>query len=425
MIEWLKKYLYFPLAWYFRFFASIKLRRWHPQIVVVTGSNGKTTLLHLLESQIGDKAKYSHHANSSYGVPFDILGLHRKSLRQSEWVSLFFKAPILAFSKTPKEKIYIVEADCDRPGEGKFLAEFLRPEVSLWVSTGKTHSANFDRLVSSEEFQTVEEAIAFEYGYFLEYSSKLSVIDGNSELQLQQKSRTNAEVLPVKESISDLYHVTKEGTTFDISGGKYIFPFLLPREVATAIVMCKETVDYLGLPFNPSFSKFTMPPGRGSVFAGIKQMTLIDSTYNANLGSIKAMLVMFSEIKEKKKWVVLGDMLELGKEEQEEHEKLAKILATMELERVILVGRLTAEYTYPSLRAKANQSLGVMSFVDQKQALSYLSKNIQGGETILFKASQSLVLEGLIEQLLQDKSTISKLPRRGKFWDGKRKQKGF
>src|SRR6202050_738801 len=120
MLEKFKKILYFPLASYFRFFAEIRLRRWHPKIVVVTGSSGKTRLLHLLESQIGNTAKYSHHANSSYGIPFDILDLHRKSLLPSEWISLVLKAPFACFKNPPKEKVYVVEADCDRPGEGKF-----------------------------------------------------------------------------------------------------------------------------------------------------------------------------------------------------------------------------------------------------------------------------------------------------------------
>ena len=50
MFGQLKKKLYFPVAGYFRFFAAIRLKRWNPRIIVVTGSNGKTTLLHLLMS---------------------------------------------------------------------------------------------------------------------------------------------------------------------------------------------------------------------------------------------------------------------------------------------------------------------------------------------------------------------------------------
>ena len=59
MIASLKKRLYFFVAGYFRFWARFVLERWQPRIVVVTGSNGKTTLLHLIESQLGEKAIFT------------------------------------------------------------------------------------------------------------------------------------------------------------------------------------------------------------------------------------------------------------------------------------------------------------------------------------------------------------------------------
>src|SRR3989344_6364633 len=123
MIHKFKQALYLHVASYFKFFAAIQLFFWKPRIIVITGSNSKTTLLHLLESQLGDKAKYSHHANSSFGIPFDILGLHRDTLTLWEWPSLFLLAPVKAFTQPPLTNLYIVEADCDRPGEGKFLSE--------------------------------------------------------------------------------------------------------------------------------------------------------------------------------------------------------------------------------------------------------------------------------------------------------------
>src|SRR5574342_513084 len=105
MVSKLKRALFFPVASYFRFFATIRLKRWNPRIVLVTGSSGKTTLLHMLEAQIGDKAKYSHHANSSFGIPFDILDLKRETLLKTEWLKLFFTAPFKIFTKLPKESL--------------------------------------------------------------------------------------------------------------------------------------------------------------------------------------------------------------------------------------------------------------------------------------------------------------------------------
>src|SRR3989344_2214781 len=155
MIKQIKSALYFPLAYYFRLFAWIQLSIWKPSIIVVTGSSGKTTLLNLIESQIQDKARYSHQANSSFGIPFDILGLKRKNLTLSEWPYLFLTAPFNAFQKPFKENLYIVEADVDRPNEGKFLANLLNPEATLWTGVGKTHAANFNQLLKNKNFSIV------------------------------------------------------------------------------------------------------------------------------------------------------------------------------------------------------------------------------------------------------------------------------
>src|SRR3989344_8801987 len=190
MIGTIKQALYFPVAYYFRFWAKIQLNLWKPRIIVITGSSGKTTLLHLIESQIGDKAKYSHHANSSYGIPFDILGLGRKDLTPDEWIFLFLFAPFKAFKAIPNEKIYIVEADCDRVGEGRFLASFLKPEITLWINSTLTHSSNFDYLVKNKCFPTVKETIAYEFGNFLKYTQKMAIVNGDSLLIQNQLRRT-------------------------------------------------------------------------------------------------------------------------------------------------------------------------------------------------------------------------------------------
>lgn len=421
MLEEFKKALYFPIASYFRFFAAIRLRKWNPTVIVVTGSNGKTTLLHLLEAQLKGKAKYSHHANSAYGIPFDILDLHRKTLRQSEWIGLFLKAPFQIAKPSPKEKIYVVEADADRPNEGKFLSELLDPTVTLWVSTSRTHSLNFDHLVADGTFKTVDEAIAYEYGHFVRNARKLAVVDGESHLERKQVHETKATVIAITKSVLHKYSVDGDGTTFKIKDKTIHFDALLPEEIYLSIAMCMETMEYLQMEFDTSFHSFAMPPGRGTLLKGIKETTIIDSTYNANLKSISVMVHLFQKFPAKKKWVVIGDMLELGKEEQSEHELLADLLKKSDLEQIVLVGKLVSKYTFEVLKDQKN----VHTFVHAKDALGFIEKNIAGGETILLKGSQSILLEGIVEHLLVRRSDAEKLPRQTAFWQMKRKRIGL
>ncbi|MEK7572989.1 MAG: cyanophycin synthetase [Patescibacteria group bacterium] len=420
MLTTLKKSLYFPLSYYFRFFAKIKLNSWKPYIIVVTGSSGKTSLLHLLESQIGDKAKYSHHANSTYGIPFDILGLKRKNLKLTEWAYLFLAAPFSIFKPVPKHTIYIVEADCDRPQEGRYLATLLKPEITLWTSSTKTHSMNFDQLVKNGRFENVEEAIAFEFGYFLEYSRELAVVNDDSPNIEKQLLRTKVRIIPI--SINDLtdYRVSIDQTILKIGNEEYRFDKLLPKEIYHSLQMCLEVLKYLKLPLDKSFKNFTLPPGRNSVFKGIKNTTIIDSAYNANLDSMTAVLNMFENIKAEKKWMVLGDMLEQGESEQKEHEKLADEILKIKSDKIILMGPRVSKFTLPKLKS---EDKSIISFENPKDVLEYLKENLKGGELLLFKGAR--FLEGVIENLLADKKDADKLARREKIWQKRRSKFGL
>ncbi|MDO8658973.1 MAG: cyanophycin synthetase [Candidatus Parcubacteria bacterium] len=416
MVRKIKQLFYFPIAYYFRFWAQIQLFLWKPRIIVITGSSGKTTLLHLIESQIGEKAKYSHHANSSYGIPFDILGLNRKSLTPDEWIFLFLLAPFKAFKPIPKEKLYVVEADCDRPGEGKFLATLLRPEITLWVSSSLTHSFNFDPLVKNNSFPTVEEAIAYEFGYFLEYTKKLAIINGDSELIKQQLSRAIAPISQISQTSLKSYNIYNNRTEFVIDDKKYSLNFIVPKDVFYSIQMTNRLMKILNLSVDSSFSKLNLPEGRNSIFEGVKNTILIDSTYNSTPDGLRTILEMFDKYPAKDKWIVLGDMIELGNMEKIEHEKIAKIINPMNLSKVVLIGPRVSKYTYPGLK-------NAEKFLMPKDGLDYILNNIKGSEAILFKGAR--FLEGIIEHLLLDKNNSKKLVRREKAWQNRRKAFGI
>ena len=420
MYSKLKKLLYFPIAYYFRFFAFIQLKIWRPRIFVITGSSGKTTLLHLIESQLGDKARYSHKANSSFGIPFDILGLKRETLSKLEWPMLFLKAPLIAFKKPFSQKMYVVEADCDRPFEGQFLGSFLKPEVTLWLDVSKTHTVNFGG-EAKETGLSIEETVAHEFGYFGEFSQKLVLVNGDDEEILKQVKRFKAETKQIKLKDLDSYKVEKNGTQFKISNEIYKFSQLLPKETFYAIAGAVELLKYLEQETDPSFPEFELPPGRSSLFKGIKGTYLIDSSYNSNLSSMQAILEMFVQYPADKKWAVLSDMTELGEEEEVEHQKLAQIISECELEKVILMGPRMKKYTLEKLQEISK--VEVLAFDKPKEVLDFLEENIKGGETILFKGAR--FLEGVIEHLLLNKSDVSKLPRREAVWEKRRKDWGL
>ena len=183
--------------------------------------------------------------------------------------------------------------------------------------------------------------------------------------------------------------------------------------------MTKVLCEYLNVNFDPSFSNFTLPPGRCSLIKGIKDTTIIDSTYNATPDGVKSILQMFDLYHSDKKWLVLGDMIELGNEEKEEHEKIGEIIKKMKLQKIILVGPRVSKYISPIPQI----SPITQTFLLPKDALDYILNNIQGGEVVLFKGAR--FLEGIIEHLLLDKNDAKKLVRREKVWENRRKSFGL
>lgn len=280
---------------------------------------------------------------------------------------------------------------------------------------------NFENLVKEKKFKTVEEAIAHEFGYFIENTSKLTIINGDEKLIKTQLGRTTAKKEEV--TIKDLtyYKILEDHTEFEINGKKYSISAVLPRELSCSIEMAELLNKYLNITTDPSFSKLKLPPGRNSLFKGLKGITILDSSYNNSLHSAKMMIKVLSDYPKTPKWAVLGDILEQGSYEKEEHEKLSDIiLAEKALDKIILVGPRTVKHTYPGLK-----SLGIRveKFILPKDALDYILDNITGKEVILFKGTR--FLEGIIECLLIDKKDINKLCRREKIWKKRRKQWGL
>ncbi|MBR3236178.1 hypothetical protein IKF92_00645 [Candidatus Saccharibacteria bacterium] len=415
-----KKRFYFAVANYFRFFASKVLKRWHPRIIAVTGSAGKTTMMMMLEHEIGKKAHFSHDANSAFGVPFDILGL--KGIRGSKlrWFWLILITPFKALFLHRKKEFYVVEIDGERPHEAEFLAEWLKPEVTIWVSIGLSHAVQFEKEVEAGNFKDVGEAIAAEFANLPKNTSKRVYIDADSKIMVEATKDIKAKVVPIKKTEMKKYVVYPDSTDFTYGDTTFHFDHPEPRDIAFNLFVAKDLMKYLKLKFNPDFSGLKVAPGRCSYFKGKKGIDIVDSSYNAHMISMTSVLDMVKRMHADHKWLVIGDIVDQGAMTEKEHEKLAKLIADVKPEKVILVGRRTKEYTAPKLK-----ELGVsaVATLDPHKALEYIEKRIRGRETLIFKGSQ--YLEWIIEKLLADPKDAKKLCRREKAAVRRRKNWGL
>ncbi len=402
-----KKRFYFVAALYFRFFANFAYRRWHPRVIAVTGSAGKTTMLNMIEYELGDKAHYSHDANSAFGIAFDLLGMDGVRGSKWRWVKLILLAPIRAIYYKRQGEFYVVEIDGERPHEAEFLASWLQPEVTLWVSFGLSHAVQFEQQVQDGLYPSLDQAIAHEFATLPAHTTKRVYIDADSPAMVNAVKDIKAKVIKVSHADLQRYSVYPSRTDFIFDGASFHFAQPQPKDLAIQLAMLQDLVKYLEIPLKTNFTHMKVAPGRSSYFKGIKGINIIDSSYNAHLISMQSILEMVRDLHAGHKWLIIGDIVDQGSIEDEEHRKLADLIAAAHPEMVILVGRRTKEYTAPRLK---ELNVTTRTTLDPKKALKFIESNITGDETLIFKGSQ--YLEWIIEQLLADPEDAKKLPRR-------------
>ena len=427
-----KKKFYFIVASYFRFFANFAFRRWHPRVIAITGSVGKTTMLNLVESTLGDKAHYSHDANSAYGIAFDMVNLRGVTGSKLRWFYLFLAVPLKSLFYKHQEEFYVVEIDGERPHEAEFLASWLKPEVTLWISLGLSHAVQFEQQVKDGLFSSLDKAITHEFAMLPQYTQKLVIIDGEVDLMnraldsIKQKNLTKATVIKCSKDAVKTYKVEPNHTSFILQGTadsvshEYEFNRPMSKDIAIQLTMLETLVNYLKVKPRYDFSNLKLAPGRNSYFDGKNGLKIIDSSYNAHLISVKSILEMYKAMHVPHKWLIIGDIVDQGSIEGQEHAKLADEIIKVKPEQVILIGRRTKKYTAPILE---KAGLNIYTTLDPREALKFLEQNLTGQETLLFKGSQ--YLEWLIEKLLKNPEEAKYLPRREKAAIKRRQKRGL
>ncbi len=144
---------------------------------------------------------------------------------------------------------------------------------------------------------------------------------------------------------------------------------------------------------------FNIPKSRGSVInykKGLKKLTIIDESYNSNPLSFKFALEKFDlTYKENnKKFLLIGNMLELGKYSKKLHIKIAKYINQSKINKVYTFGKLT-KHTFNKLKP---QMRGKMLSKDM-DILNLINKDLPNNSFLMVKGSNSTGLNKIIQNL--------------------------
>ncbi len=126
------------------------------------------------------------------------------------------------------------------------------------------------------------------------------------------------------------------------------------------------------------------------------KFTVIDDCYNANPMSVRASLELLQEASGRR-IAILGDMKELGEEEEAIHRELGEYAGGLDLELVITVGPLAAHIA-EGIRKK-NAKIKTLSYEDLDSLFLRLPSLLCEGDTILVKASHSMKFDKIVAEL--------------------------
>ncbi len=447
----MKKLLVTPLLYYFRFWAKLALRLYKPTVVGITGSVGKSSARNAIYSMLKDyfPTKVVSKGNSEIGLPLGIVGIEVKSLGFQtplrsilDYLKLILLSPIGALSYLSGVKYLVVEMGIDSPyppQNMQYLLTIVKPDIAVFLNVHPTHTQEFDSLISSEivgdeRLEKVVQTIADEKGRIItESGCKLGIVNADNifiENVLKKNKVKKIQFFgkKIENDISYLKHkVSLTGTAFTFRYKKEevevnFSSFVLPEEYQEVIAATILVGAAAGLSLSQIKlaleENFSLPPGRASIFQGIHDSILIDSSYNASKVAVLAFLNLVQDLKDsdsRPAAVLLGDMRELGKEAKMEHEEVAERLVDF-AEYVYLVGELTKQYVLP-LVEKEKHVKEFRWFGSSQEAGKYLTQHLQKNSLLLIKGSQNTIyLEEAVKLLLSNKNDESKLCRQSSYW---------
>ena len=140
--------------------------------------------------------------------------------------------------------------------------------------------------------------------------------------------------------------------------------------------------------------------GRGKhnkIIFNNKKITLIDESYNASPQTMKNAVNYIEKLiikKNQKKFLVLGEMLELGDNKLKFHKDLLSFILEKKLDNVIICGELM------KIALKKFNNVNIICFMNIKPILKYLKKTTNNNDIILIKGSNSSLTNKLAKDFL-------------------------
>lgn len=352
-------------------------RRFKLPTIAITGSNGKTTVKELISSilrQLGPILSTKGNLNNELGVPLTLLQMRFE------------------------HQYAVIEMGASHAGEIARLVALAEPDIAIVTNVGTAHLEGFGSVegiaaAKSEIYQGLPAK-----GYAI-VNADDAFTDTLSAAASHCNSRTfgfsdNAQVQGIR---GDQLRITSLDTTiaprYSLSGDHNTMNAL----AAVAAVQC---LDVQNDTIIKGLEMATTAPGRLEKKAGYNDAVIIDDSYNANPDSTQSAIKVLSVYKGKR-FLVLGDMAELGAEAEKLHLLIGRIAGAHQLDGFWTTGEL-ASYSQKAFRQSSNNSSAIRGghFTDQESLIENIKPCLSDDVTILIKGSRSAGMERIVEAIM-------------------------
>jgi UDP-N-acetylmuramoyl-tripeptide--D-alanyl-D-alanine ligase len=395
-----------------RLMARCILWKYHPTVVGITGSVGKSSTKEAIALVLA-RGFFVRAADGNYnneiGIPLTIIGAKSGGRSPLRWIGVLCRFVSLMVLPLRYPEILVLEMGVDHPGDMEYLLGFIPVRVGVTTQVSGSHLANFGSIAGIAKEKGGLIAALPEDGF--------AILNADDVRVAKMSEKTKAKVITYGFGAADVradniifYGEARrvEGFSFKLDFEGKSVPVRLPKIVARHHIPAALAAVAVGLAFRmhlvdiaSALETFEPLPGRLRLLPGRNDMTLIDDTYNASPVSMRAALEVLGELSAPRKIAVLGDMLELGPETEQEHAALADAVAGSGANLAILVGRHMRSL-HDALLEGGYARKQLLWMPDPLAASEALLRIVRPEDLILVKGSRGMRMEKVTEALFVD-----------------------
>lgn len=347
-------------------------------VVGVTGSVGKTSTKEMIASVLAQKyrtLKTAGNFNNNLGLPLTI------------------------FRLTEEDEIAVLEMGISHFGEMHELARIAKPDTCVITNIGQCHL----EFLGDRDGVLCAKSEIFD---FLPEDGHIILNGEDDKLSAIQEVKGICPVFFGFEKEDGVWadHVQAQGLAgiscrIHTSQGSFDVTVPIP---GLHMVLNALAGTAVGLQYGLTLAQIqagieSLQPVAGRFhIVQTDDYTIIDDCYNANPVSMKSSLSVLADALGRKV-AILGDMGELGTNEQELHREVGSYAASLDIDRFLTVGPL-ARYIADGILAEHPEA-DVICYENLQKLLHDLNRQLVKGDTILVKASHFMHFEKLVENL--------------------------